>query len=951
MGKMNNFRTSETMQTLMRKSVCALLSLLLLLSVVLPVKAAAETAPVKVVRVGSFEDTFNYVNEKGARKGYGYELLQTLSGYTGWQFEYVTCDWSNCFEKLKNGEIDIMGAISYTEDRAEEMLFSDEPMGEEKYYLYADLSRADISASDYKTLNGKKIGVLMGTEPEVMLTEWEEKYGLETEHVNISNNEDVKQKLANHEIDCFVSLEESFWAERGISTITRVGESGIYYAINKNRPDLKEELDDAMRALDEAVPFYTADLYKRYFSLDYIPILTGEEKAWLKEHGAIKMGFLTSDSGVSTYDPATGELTGAITDYILFAADCLGNQELEFHLVGYDSKEAELDALKSGEIDMIFHCDQNPNLAEEYHIARTNTTWTFNLMAVTNKQYFNENNVNRIAVPQNKLSLKKYLAFYYPQWEIVDCDTQEDAAKLVKDGQADCFVTGISSENKYSKKYSFYSVPLLNPVKSCFAVNSGNRSLLSILNKTIKAMPVNMLAGALAMYKSSARKVTLSDFIKDNFFMALLVSSIAVAAILLTILKLLRKARKVEAAARKAASDTQELNAKLQVAVEKAESANHAKSTFLFNMSHDIRTPMNAIIGYADLASRHLDDPAKLKNYMENIQVCGQNLLMLLNNVLDLARIENDKTEMEYSVSDIEKDFRNCVAMFRNQADSKGQTLTVTTQLQYPYIYADIPHLTEICTNLVSNAVKYTGAGGTIRCNVTQKPGEKEGWCDTVITVADNGIGMSQEFQKHIFEPFERERTSTVSKVEGSGIGMGIVKKLVGLMGGTVEVESRIGVGSTFTVTIPCRIASEDETQAKRETNPSDQKCLCGTRILLTEDNDLNAEIATELLQEEGCTVDRAKDGVECVDMLEKAANGTYQLILMDIQMPVMNGYDAARKIRGLDDPQKANIPIIAMTANAFTEDRQVALDAGMNDHIAKPINMNVLVPTLRKYL
>lgn len=951
MGKMKNFGTSETMQTLMRKSVCALLSLLLLLSAVLPVKAAAETAPVKLIRVGSFEDTFNYCNEKGARKGYGYELLETLSGYTGWQFEYVTCDWSDCFEKLENGEIDIMGGISYTEDRAEEMLFSDEPMGEEKYYLYADLSRADISASDFKTLDGKKIGVVMGTEPEVMLTEWEEKHGIKTQHVNISNNEDVKQKLANHEIDCFVSLEESYWAELGISTITRVGKSSIYYVLNKDRPDLKEELDNAMHALDEEAPFYTADLCKKYFSLDYKPILTGEEKAWLKEHGAIRMGFLTSDRGVSTYDPATGEITGTITDYIQFAADCLGNQELEFQLVGYDDKEAELNALKSGEIDMIFHFDQSPNLAEEYRLARTNTTWTANMMVVTNKQLFIENQVNRVAVPRNKISLTRYIAFYYPQWEIVDCDTQEDAIKLVKDGQADCFVTGVSSEEKYSKNHGFYSVPLPNPANSCFAVKSGNRSLLSILNKTIKAMPANMLTSSLAMHKSSARKVTLSDFIKDNFFMVLLVSSIAVAAVLLTILKLLQKARKAEAAAKKAANDTQELNAKLQIAVEKAESANRAKSTFLFNMSHDIRTPMNAIIGYADLASRHSDDPAKLKNYMENIQVCGQNLLMLLNNVLDLARIENDKTEMEYSVSDVEKDFRNCIAMFRNQADSKGQTLTVTTQLQYPYIYADIPHLTEVCTNLVSNAVKYTGAGGTIRCDVTQKSGEKEGWCDTVITVADNGIGMSQEFQKHIFEPFERERTSTVSKVEGSGIGMGIVKKLVGLMSGTVEVESKIGVGSTFTVTIPCRIASEDETQAKRETNPSDQKCLRGTRILLTEDNDLNAEIATELLQEEGCTVDRAKDGVECVDMLEKAANGTYQLILMDIQMPVMNGYDAAKKIRRMDDPQKADIPIIAMTANAFTEDRQAALDAGMNDHIAKPINMNVLVPTLRKYL
>ena len=949
--KMKNSGMCKAMQTPTWRSICAVLCLLLLLPALFPVKAAAETAPVKVVRVGSFEDTFNYVNEKGIRKGYGYELLQTLSGYTGWQLEYVTCDWSDCFEKLKNGEIDIMGDISYTEDRAEEMLFSDEPMGEEKYYLYADLSRADISASDFKTLNGKKIGVLMGTEPEVMLTEWEEKYDLKTQHVNISNNEDVKQKLANHEIDCFVSLEESFWAELGISTMTRVGKSDIYYAINKDRADIKEELDNAMRALEDADPFYTADLYKRYFSLDYTPILTGEEKAWLKEHGAIRMGFLTGDSGVSTYDPATGEITGTITDYIQFARDCLGNQELVFQMVGYDSQKAELDALKSGEIDMVFHFDQSPNLAEDYRVACTNTTWTSNMMAVTNKQHFNENQANRVAVPQNKLSLKRYIAVYYPQWEIVDCAAQEDAARLVKDGQADCFVTGVSSQENYSKKYDFYSVPLPNPAKSCFAVNSGNRHLLSILNKTIKAMPTNMLTGSLAMYKSSSRKVTLSEFIRDNFFMVLLVSSIFVAVILLAILKLLRKARKAEAAARKAANDTQELNAKLQIAAENAESANRAKSTFLFNMSHDIRTPMNAIIGYADLASRHSDDPAKLKKYMENIQVCGQNLLMLLNNVLDLARIENDKTEIEYSVSDIEKDFRNCLAMFRNQADSKGQTLTVTTQLPYPYIYADIPHLTEVCTNLVSNAVKYTGAGGTIRCGVTQKPGEKEGWCDTVVTVADNGIGMSQEFQKHIFEPFERERTSTVSKVEGSGIGMGIVKKLVGLMGGTVEVESKIGVGSTFTVTIPCRIASEDEIQAKREINPSDQKCLCGTRILLTEDNDLNAEIATELLQEEGCTVDRAKDGVECVDMLEKAANGTYQLILMDVQMPVMNGYDATKKIRRMDDPQKANIPIVAMTANAFSEDRQVALDAGMNDHIAKPINMSVLVPTLRKYL
>ena len=1075
------------MQTLTRKSACVMLSLLLLLSAVLPVKAAAETASAKVVRVGSFEDTFNYVNEKGARKGYGYELLETLSGYTGWQFEYVTCDWSDCFEKLKNGEIDIIGGISYTEDRTQEMLFSDEPMGVEKYYLYADLARADISASDFKTLNGKKIGVLMGTEPEVMLAEWEEKYGLKTEHVNISNNEDVKQKLANHEIDCFVSLEESFWAERGISTITRVGESGIYYAINKNRPDIKEELDDAMRALDEAVPFYTADLYKRYFSMDYTPILTGEEKAWLRKHGAIRMGFLASDSGVSTFDPATGEFTGVITDYIQFAADCLGNQELEFQLVGYDSKEAELDALKSGEIDMFFHCDQNPNLAEEYHFACTNTTWTSNLMAVTNKQHFNENNVNRIAVPQNKLSLKKYLAFYYPQWEIVDCDTQEDAAKLVKDGQADCFVTGISSENKYSKKYSFYSVPLVNPVRSCFAVNSGNRSLLSILNKTIKAMPVNMLAGALAMYKSSARKVTLSDFIKDNFFKVMLISSIAVAVVLLTILMLLQKARKAEAAARKAASDTQELNAKLQVAVEKAETANRAKSTFLSNMSHDIRTPMNAIIGFTTLALSNIDDTDRVKDYLGKTLASSNHLLSLINDVLDMSRIESGKIhleEVEVNLSDVLHDLKTIVSgqIYAKQLELYMDVMDVTDE----DVYCDKTRLNQILLNLLSNAIKFTPAGGTVSVRVRQLAGKVHGCGQYEFRIKDNGIGMSQEFAQKIFEPFERERTSTVSRIQGTGLGMAITKNIVDMMGGTIEVQTAQGKGTEFTVCVPMRAQTEQrpvekiteleglkalvvdddfntcdsvtkmlvkvgmraewtlsgkeavlrarqsiemsdvyhayiidwrlpdmngievtrqirslhddtpiiiltaydwsdiEVEAKaagvtafcskpmfmsdlRETlmsalgqKPADavQRLLPeknadfkGKHILLVEDNELNREIAQEILREYGFLVDSAENGAVAVEKVSTAASGSYDLVLMDVQMPIMDGYTATRKIRALDDPARAKLPILAMTANAFDEDRRNALESGMNGFLSKPIVIDDLVQELHKIL
>ena len=383
----------------------------------------------------------------------------------------------------------------------------------------------------------------------------------------------------------------------------------------------------------------------------------------------------------------------------------------------------------------------------------------------------------------------------------------------------------------------------------------------------------------------------------------------------------------------------------------KAECANKAKSSFLLNMSHDIRTPMNAIIGYADLATRHLQETEKLGRYLEKIQICGKELLLMLGNVLDLARIENNKVEMECTVSNVHECFENCVIMFQQQVDSKNQTLSLTEQIMYPYVYMDVPHLSEVCLNLISNAIKYTNTGGAISCNVVQKSCEKEDWCNMIITITDNGIGMSEEFQKRIFETFERERNTTSSHIEGSGIGMGITKKLVELMDGTIEVKSRQGEGSQFTVTIPCRKASEDDSLVKKNSNLCNKNCLDGVRILLVEDNELNTEIATELLMEKGCIVETANDGVACIDMIEKADAGYYKMILMDIQMPIMNGYDATLIIRKMKDTKKARIPIIAMTANAFAEDIQKALSVGMNAHVAKPVDMNILVPTMMKYL
>ena len=927
--------------------VCAAL----LLSFFTTVNAAEKEAPKKTIRVGALGDTFNYVTENGMRKGYSYELLETLAGYTGWNFEYVDCNWSDCIEKLQDGEVDILGDIAYTEERTDMMLFSDGPMGVEKYYLYANFSNDDISSADFQTLNGKRIGVLIGAKPEAMLTEWELKNGLKTTHVNIESNEDALTKLENGEIDCFVSLEESFWADKDVSTITRIGKSNIYFVINNDHPEIKKELELAMHQLEEDRPFYLSDLYKQYFSSDYTPVLSSEEKLWLEEHGAIRMGFLVNDVGASVLDPSNGTVTGAITDYIQYAVESLGKQELAFTLMGYDSYEEEIEALKAGEIDMIFHFHQNLNAMEKYHFACTNTTWTYNLIAVTNKPHFNENDEKCVAISKDNMSFREHIEYYYPQWNVLEYDTDKEMAEAVKSGEADFFVTGATLASKYSRDPGFYSVPLLYSEKAAFAVNSGNRNLLTILNKTLKAMPNNMLTSSLAMYENNSRKIIFADYIKHNLLTVSIVSIVTVLIVMTVILVLLRKARKAEAIAMRAAIHTQELNEKLQVAVEKAESANNAKSTFLFNMSHDIRTPMNAIIGYANLASRHIDDPERLKRYMNNIQLCGQNLLSLLNDVLDLARIENNKTEMEYVISDIGADFETWVMMFVNQAEEKKQTINKTKHLLYPYVYMDVSHVSEIFINIISNAIKYTNTGGVINCDISQAPGKKNGWCDVIITVKDNGIGMSEQFLKHIFEPFERERNSTISRIEGSGIGMGIVKRLVELMDGSVNVQSKIGEGSTFTVTIPCKIASKEESIAKRDKGTHDKASLVGARILVVEDNDINAEIATELLEEEGCIIERACNGVECFDMLEKADDSHYAMILMDIQMPVMNGYDATTKIRRMKNQSKAQIPIIAMTANAFTEDKQMALDVGMNDHVSKPIDMNILVPIMMRYV
>ena len=911
---------------------------------------AAETnhdGEQKIIRIGSFEDTFNYVDKNGVRRGYGYELMQALAGYTGWKFEYVKCDWSNCFDKLENGEIDIMGDISYTDERAQKMLFSDDPMGEEKYILYADLSDMDIGTSDFKFMDGKRVGVLMDTEPEIMLTEWENKNGIHTEHVNVNNDDDVEKKLANHEIDCFVSLEESTWSEQGISSVTTIGKSGIYFAINKERSDIKTELDYAMRQLEQDSPFFKADLYKKYFTLDYIQVLTGKEKVWVEEHGGIQIGFLNNDPAIFSMDEETGKLTGMLAEYISYAKDCLGNQTLEFNIHAYDDYDEMIQALQNREIDMIFYAGRNPYFAEENGYALTNTAWTYSLMAVTDEKKFDENKVYTVAVPKEKYALKQHIAFSYPEWKLVDCDSLDDAADMVIHEKADCFLMGASQAMIYDNNRDFKSIPLTKTMEACFAVRGGERTLLSILNKTLKAMPSDMLTSALAIYDSTADKVTFYDFVKDNMFAFSGTAGFCTLSIIGMILVLLRKARKAEAVAKLAANDTQKLNDKLEAALKKAENASLAKTNFLNNMSHDIRTPMNVILGYNQLMKKELTD-AKLLDYQKKIEQSGKLLLSIINNVLDMARIESGKMEMDENVERLGDILEEIDGVFASVAKEKNIQFQSEMDVIHKNVVCDGTKVREIVINLVSNALKYTPDGGTVTIKVKELPGDKEGYVKIKTEVADTGIGMSKDYIPIIFDSFSRERNTTIGKIGGTGLGMSIVKRLVDMMGGTIEVNSEPGKGSCFTVILQHRLA--DDSCCDKKSSPKQvvsKKVLKGKRILLTEDNDLNAEITTTVLEKEGVLIDRAADGVQCVEKMDQMPVGTYDLILMDIQMPNMDGYQATKRIRQFADKEKADIPIIAMTANAFEEDKRNALAAGMNAHMAKPVHVDELLLTL----
>ena len=1073
----------------LHKYICFLVCLCVILNL-LPVSTLAKIKKSQVVRVGWYEDSYHISESNGRRSGYGYEYEQAVAAYTGWNYNYIKGDWGELLEKVQEGELDLLGAISYTDERAKTMLFSELPMGQEKYYLYADLTNSKISASDLSTLNGKKIVTMKGSVQEIQFSEWEKKHKIKTKHINIDSFERAKEMAQKHEIDGVISTETPAWVEAGMSALVTTGQSDIYYAINKKRPDLKEKLDDAMRKMEDDKPFYGDELYQRYLSSESVAVLSSEEKKWMKKHGSIRIGFLKDDLGVSVCDDQDGKVTGAINDYIKYATDCLGKDSLKFEMVGFDSQDEQIEAIREEKIDMIFHVSQNPYESEREGLALSNTVWSSNLAAITSQVSFNENKKQHIAIRKDNLALKWYISYNYPEWEVQEYDTLSEVETAVREGKADCFVARASQATKYIEDSKLHSVFLMKPDNTSFAVKRGNATLLSILNKTLKTMPSSKLTGSLSMYDNDLGKVTLIDFIKDNLVFVAVGCVMVFGLILLVIIRFLQKAKLAELKAKHAALESQELNKKLQksqeelkVALLQAESANSAKTSFLNNMSHDIRTPMNAIIGFTSLAASHIDNKELVKNYLRKIGTSSEHLLSLINDVLDMSRIESGKVKIDEKplhLPDLMHDIRTIIrpSVSSKQLDFLIDTVDVIDE----DIIADRLRLTQILLNILGNGVKYNKTGGMISLRIKQEKRAPKGFATYHFIIRDTGIGISKEFQKHIFENFSREETATVSSIQGTGLGLSITKKIVEMMGGTIHLQSEEGVGSEFDVCLTFRLSGEkkvykkidslqglrvlvadDDTdtclsissmlteigmrsewtvsgkeaviRAKHAADMGDQfyayiidwlmpdmngietvrrirrvigdsspiiiltaydwsdveeeareagvTAFCekplfmselrdiltqstqveenpvkknhfsyeGKKILLVEDNELNQEIAIEVLKDAGITVELAGDGTVAVEKMAVSEPGQYDLILMDIQMPIMNGYEATKKIRAMEAPHCKEIPIIAMTANAFYEDRELAIQSGMNGYLAKPIEIDKMLETIGSML
>ena len=885
----------------------------------------------KTVRVGYFP----YANfQEGGygehKQGAGYEYLQKISYITGWKYEYVYGSFKECLDMLADGEIDLLGSVSYTPERAESIDYSTYAEGTERYWIYTREEHADLADGDLKQMNGCRIGATDGSYQKELLEKWLDSNQIQAEVVICKGYDEMIEKLDADELDALVvpalSVNSDFIA------IANIGAGDCYFGVSKSRPDLLEELNSALEEINNTETDYSSKLYARYEGKAVINYaLNKEEKQWLDAHeNTICVGYLKDNL------PFCGEENGKLTGILGTVLDTVQEKyKITIKAVPCSTGEQMNEALQSGEIDIAGPIIQDLYTQEQFQVILTDEIFDITPVVIYKGNEY-RSSLSTIAATDTSLYSELMVSFLFPDAEIKQYDTQEECLEAVANGKAGATVIPSSkinllNESPMTKSLSF--AEMAKRQELALFTKRENRRAATIINKAIEQSS-NVLNGVvLAQNSVSEKKMTLQDVFAEYGGLAVGVSFVIVFVLLLLVYSL-SVSRKKQMEALKEAQD--------------ANAANIAKTTFLNHMSHDIRTPMNAIVGFTDIAMKRKPDK-EVENCLKKIRQSSEYLMTLINDVLDISRIESGKLEYKPVPADL-RDIINTVSLIaRGYMENRDLNFCVSREeLKTPYVMADELRIREVLLNIISNAVKFTKDGGTISFVAENCPGNDEHHVIVRYRISDTGIGMSEEFQSRIFDEFTQENDGARTSYKGTGLGMAIAKKYVDLMGGKIEVSSRQGIGSTFTVEIPLRIAEQVLTE--KEEKLRKEMDLHGLHVLLAEDNDLNAEIAVSLLEEQGMIVTRAADGKSALLQFCNTAPGTFDLILMDVMMPEMNGYETTKAIRNLSNrPDGKEIPIIAMTANAFAEDVQAALDAGMDDHVAKPMNMDILTSAIEK--
>ena len=956
------------MRNAVKRTVSCMILFMLLFSI-MPLCAKAAPDVSCVVRVGWYNaDHFQEGGGTAQKSGYSYEYLQSISNYTGWEYEYVSGGWSELYDAFLKGDIDLLAGVSYTEERSTLMNYPGHEMGFESYYIYKKAGNDAIIGSDLSTLAGKRVGTVKNNLMTKFFEAWLKESGAACEEVLFDDFQTRDEAFEAGDIDAVISVNNNVPSNSGYVPVVMVGESSYYLAVTRSRTDLVSALNRALTAINESNPYFTQSLQIKYFKNTAVnAALSPEESAWVRSHSFMRVGYIKDYIPYSGTDE-NGDASGIITDIFGTWKEQLGlADKIRIEYRPYVRYTDMIAALLSGEIDAAFPIYDSIWISEQQGIVQTNDLVKSSIHLVYRGEY-NEETMRVIALSELSPFQRSYIAMHYPDSEIYLAESPEECLEAVKQGKATCtfFGSGRADGLLARREYGMLNrLTLDDTIDYCIGVKKGNNVMYSLLARGISLIDKSDMTNAMYRYVEPSNEYTVSDFIQDNVGIVLSVAIliigliVAVAVMLAINLRKAKEQRDKELEILRIVTEQKEelvvARDHLQEAVEQAEQASKAKTTFLSNMSHDIRTPMNAIIGYTNLAKRNGISEAEVQEYLDKIGSSSQHLLALINDVLEMSRIESGKMNLEPVPLNLFQVIDEAQDMFATQMQAKEIDFTAdTSEVRNRWVLSDKNRLNRVLLNLLSNAYKFTPEKGNVTVTLRQTDGAPDGFGAYELKVKDSGIGMAPEFAAKIFQPFERERTSTVSGIQGTGLGMAITKSIVDLMGGTIEVVTAPGAGTEFTVRLQFELVDDSDSSKAEEGTAQEEFAemdFSNMRLLLVEDIDVNREIATMILTEAGFAVETAVNGKEAIAKVAASTPGYFAAVLMDIQMPVMNGYEATQAIRALDNPALADIPIVAMTANAFSEDIKTAEKAGMNGHIAKPLDVPKMMETLADIL